>query len=183
MAAREWKTSASFLFPWLFCSACAFSMPQMGTFLLLLWRDLGRLLTGGHGIASHRVLESGCGEDESQTDRIRANILQTHPGILRNKHKPSRMEIALLVAEPNASFAAVNQHYFILGQVPVLWYRCSGGELFCTRHKVLGAIVLWADLQHELRGGRDTGVRVNTASTQFAFIPFQEKRLSTGLRT
>jgi hypothetical protein len=30
------------------------------------------------------------------------------------------MEIALLIAEPNVSRAAVEQHYFILDQVPVL---------------------------------------------------------------
>jgi hypothetical protein len=36
------------------------------------------------------------------------------------------MEIALLIAQPNMSFAAVNQNDFILDQVPVLRYTRPG---------------------------------------------------------
>ena len=95
-------------------------MPQMCTLFLLLWRDLGGRFTGGDGIASHRIVESGRREDESQVDRLGANVLQTYPSIGRNEHKSPGMEIALLIAEPNVSRSAVEQHDLILGQVPVL---------------------------------------------------------------
>jgi len=90
------------------------------------------------------------------------------------------MEIALLIAEPNVSFSTLDQHNFILGQVPVLRYGRSWGKLLRTRHEMLRAIVFRADLQHELGGGRGTGVSVNAASPQLAFIPFQQKRLRIG---
>lgn len=95
-------------------------MPKVGTVLLLLWCDLGGRFTGRHGIASHRILESGRREDESQVNRFGANVLRTYPSIRRNEHKSSRMEIALLIAKPNVSRSAVEQHDFILDQVPVL---------------------------------------------------------------
>jgi hypothetical protein len=167
-------------FPWLFLATSVFGVPQVGTLFLLFWRDLGGLFPGWHGIASHRVLESGRGEDESQADRIGADVLQTYPSVRGNKYKSPCVEIALLIAEPNMSLAAVDQHYFILNQVPVLWYSCSGGEFLGTRHKMLRAVVLWADFQYELGGGGDTGVRVNTASTHLAFVPLQKKRLNIG---
>jgi hypothetical protein len=92
----------------------------MGTVFLLLWGDLSGRFTGWHRIASHRIVESGRREDESQADRFGPNVLQTYPGVRRNEHQSPRMEIALLIAEPNVSRSAVNQDDFILGQVPML---------------------------------------------------------------
>jgi hypothetical protein len=43
----------------LFRLACAFGMAQVGTLFLLLWRDWRGDFTGRHGIATHRILESG----------------------------------------------------------------------------------------------------------------------------
>ena len=87
---------------------------------LLLWRDFGGRFSGWHGIAPHRILESGCREDESQADRFAANVLRIYPGICRNKHKSPSMEIALLIAEPNVSRSALDQQDFVLDQVPML---------------------------------------------------------------
>lgn len=87
--------------------------------LFALRRDPGGHFTGGHGIASHRILESGRREDDRQADRFDANVLQTYPGVSRNKHKSPRMDISLLIAQPNASLPALDQQYFVLGQVLV----------------------------------------------------------------
>ncbi len=91
------------------------------------------------------------------------------------------MEIALLIAEPNVGISAVDQHYFILDQVPVLWQGRSRSNLLRTCHEMLRAVVFRADLQHELRGCGGTVVNVNAASPQLAFIPFQQKWLSINL--
>src|SRR5881392_3944101 len=47
---------------------------------LLLWGDSGRRFAAGHGIASHRLLESRRREDERQGDRFGADILAADPG-------------------------------------------------------------------------------------------------------
>jgi hypothetical protein len=47
-----------------------------------------------------------------------------------------------------------------------------------SRHEMLRAVVFRADLQHELGGGGGTGVSVNAASPQLAFIFFQQKGLT-----
>ena len=47
--------------------------------------------------------------------------------------------------------------------------------VFRTRHEMLRAVVFRADLQHKLGGGGGGLVRVNAASPQLAFIPFQQK--------
>ena len=91
------------------------------------------------------------------------------------------MEIALLIAEPNVSLSALHQEDFILGQVPMLPYGCSRGKLFRTCHEMLRAVVFRADLQHELGGSDGAVVRVNAASPQLAFIPFQEKGFCIGV--
>ena len=153
----------------------------MSAVSLLLWRDLGRRLTGWHGIASHRIFESGRGEDESQADRFGTNVLRAYPCIRRNKYKSSRVEIALLISEPNVRRSALNQQDFILGQVPVFLNGRSWGKVLRPRYQMLRAVVFRADLQHELGGGGGTLVRVNAASPQLAFIPFQEKGLHIGL--
>ena len=93
------------------------------------------------------------------------------------------MEIALLIAEPDVSFSALHQEYFILGQVHVLPYGRSRCKLFRTCHEMLRAVVFRADLQHELGGSDGTVVRVNAASSQLTFIPFQEKGFCIGVRT
>src|SRR5207244_9390982 len=54
-------------FLWRFLSFRVFRMSQVCTFALLLCRDLCSWLTGRYGIASHRILESGRRENESQT--------------------------------------------------------------------------------------------------------------------
>ena len=95
-------------------------MPQVGALSLLLRRDLGWRFTSGNGIATHCVLESGRGEDESQVDGIAANIFQAYPCIRRNKHKSACMKIAFLITQPNVSVSAMEQHYLVLNQVPVL---------------------------------------------------------------
>ena len=92
-----------------------FRVPEVRTVSLLLWRNLRGCFTGGDGIAPHRILESGRREDESQADRIGADVLRIYPGIGRNEDKCPRMEIALLITEPNVSFAAMDQQDFILG--------------------------------------------------------------------
>ena len=125
----------------LFLPARVFGMPQLRAVFLLLWRDLGRRLASRHGIASHGIFESGRREDESQADRFGANVLQTHPGIRRNEHQSPRVEIALLIAEPDMGRSAVDQHDFILGQVPVLLYGCSLGKLLRACHQMLRAVV------------------------------------------
>src|SRR5258705_8909836 len=79
----------------------ALGVPEVCAVHLLLWCDPGRRFTGGHGIASHRLLESWCREDERQSDRFGADVLPTDPGVGRDEHQPSGMEIALLIAEPN----------------------------------------------------------------------------------
>jgi len=56
------------------------------------------------------------------------------------------MEIALLIAEPNMSFAAVNQNDFILDHVPVLRYTRPRGNVLDTSDEMLRAVVFWADL-------------------------------------
>jgi len=59
---HKWITSAGLSissFARLFRPPRAFRMPQVGTFFLFLWRDLGGLFTGWNGIASHRFLEPG----------------------------------------------------------------------------------------------------------------------------
>ena len=91
------------------------------------------------------------------------------------------MEVALLIAEPNVSHSALHQEYLILGQVPVPSYGRSRGKLLRTGHEMLRAVVFWADLQHELGGGGGAVVRVNAASSQLAFIPFQEKGFTIGV--
>ncbi len=95
-------------------------MAQVCALSLLFWRDLCRSFTGRNGITPHRVLKPWCGEDESQADWFGANVLQTYPGIRRNKHQSSRLKIAILIAEPDVGLSALNQHDFILDQVPVL---------------------------------------------------------------
>ena len=101
--------------------ARVFGMAEVRTLHLLLRRDRSGRFTSRHGIASHRLLESGRGEDERYADRFGANVLRTYPCIRRNEHEPSGMEIAFLIAEPNVSRSAMDQHYLILDQVPVLW--------------------------------------------------------------
>src|SRR6476660_3563542 len=112
-------------------------MAQVCTVSLLCRRDRRGSFPGGHGIASHRIFESGRRENESQADRFATNVLQTYPGIGRNKHKSPGVEIALLIAEPYVSLSAVHQQYFILGQMPVLRDGRSRGKLFRTRHEML----------------------------------------------
>jgi hypothetical protein len=51
------------------------------------------------------------------------------------------VEIALLVAEPNMSFAAVNQNDFILDQMPVLRYAGAGGNVLDTSDEMLRAVI------------------------------------------
>ena|SRR6266403_1131176 len=116
--------------------ACVIGMAQVGALFLLGWRDRGGRFAGGHGIAAHRILESGRREDERQADRFGANVLQTYPGIRRNKHEPPGVEIALLIAEPDVNLSALHQEYFILGQVFVFSYGRSRGKLFRTRHEM-----------------------------------------------
>lgn len=87
------------------------------------------------------------------------------------------MDIALLIAQPNVGRSALDQQYFILDQVLVLRYGCSRSKLLRPQHEMLRAVVFRADLQHELGRGGGTGVSMNAASPQFAFILFQQKRL------
>jgi Zinc-binding dehydrogenase len=115
-----WQMRSLLLFLGLFLPPRIFGMPQMRAVFLLLWRDLGGCLTGWHGIASHRILEPGRREDESQTHRSGANVSRAYPRIRRDEHKSTRMDIALLIAEPNVSDSAVDQQDFILGRVPML---------------------------------------------------------------
>lgn len=156
-------------------------MPQMGTVPLLFRSDRGGGFTGGDRIAAHRILEPRRREDEHQADRLGARVLCTDPGLSRNKNQSPRMEIALLVAEPNVSLAGLNQQDFILIQVPVLRYRGSGRKFLGARDKMLRTVVFGTHFQHELRGSRAAGVSVNAASSQFALVLFQQKRLSLGL--
>jgi hypothetical protein len=121
----------------LFRLACAFGMAQVGTLFLLLWRDWGGEFTGRHGIAAHRILESRRGKDEGQADRFGASVLQTYPGIRRDKDKTASVEIALLIAEPNMSIATVNQHDFILDQVSMRGYGRAGSKIHGTRDEML----------------------------------------------
>jgi hypothetical protein len=69
-----------------FGPACVFRMSHVRTFFLLLWRDLCWRLSGRYGIAPHRILESGCRENENYTRRLRASVLQTYPRVLGNKN-------------------------------------------------------------------------------------------------
>ncbi len=91
------------------------------------------------------------------------------------------MEISLLIAEPNVGRSAVDQHDFILGQVPVLRQSRRWGKLLGTRHQMLRAVVFRADFQHELGGSGGTTVSVNAASPQLSFTLFQQQRLSIDL--
>src|ERR1700730_12086090 len=93
------------------------------------------------------------------------------------------MDIALLITEPNMGCSALDQKYFILVQVPVLNYGRPWGQLLRTQHEVPRAVVFRADLEHELAGGNRGVVSVNAASPQFAFVPFQQKRLNYGILT
>src|SRR3954469_14705718 len=56
-------------------------MPEGGAVLLLLGRNRCRRFAGGHGIATHRLLEPWCGEDEGQRDRSGADVLAADPGV------------------------------------------------------------------------------------------------------
>ena len=49
-------------------------VPEVCAVFLLFRRDRGRRFTGGHGIASHRLLEAGRREDERQRHRRRADL-------------------------------------------------------------------------------------------------------------
>jgi hypothetical protein len=142
------------------------------TLFLLPWRNLRGRFTGWDGIASHCFLEPGRREDESQANRFGASVLQTYPGISRNKRKSPHMDISLLIAEPNVGSSSLDQQYFILGQVLMLLYGCAWGELLSTQHEVLRAVVFRADLQDELGGGGGTAVSVSPAGPEFAFVLF-----------
>jgi hypothetical protein len=128
----------------------ALGVPEVCAVHLLLWCDSGRRFTGGHGIASHRLLESWCREDEGQGDRFGADVLSTDPGIRGDEHQPSGMEIALLIAEPHVGRSALDQQDFILNQMPVFGQRRSRSKQFRPGHKMPGAVILRAHLQHEL---------------------------------
>src|SRR6266513_5550675 len=120
-------------------------MPQVRTLSLFLWRDLRGRFACWHRIASHSVLEPRRREDESQAGRFGPDVLQTYPCILWDKHKATGMEVALLIAKPNASISAVEQQDFVLDQMPMLRYRCSRGKHLRPRHEVLRSIVFRAD--------------------------------------
>jgi len=158
-------------------------MPQVRTISLLFWRDLGGRFPGRHRIAPHRVFKSGRRENESHPNRLRANVLRTYPSVSRNKHKRPRMEIALALPKPNVSLAALNQQDFILGQVSVFRYGRSWCKLLPARYKMLRTVVFRTDFQYELGGRGDTGVSVNPASPQLAFILLQQEWLGVGLWT
>src|SRR3977135_3847155 len=85
------------------------------------------------------------------------------------------MEIALLIAEPNMSGAAVDQRYFVLDQVPVLGQGGSWRNLLRPSDEMLGTVVFRADFEHELGRSWGTLIHVNAASAHFAFGFFQEK--------
>jgi hypothetical protein len=88
-------------------------VPKMCAVSLLLGCDRRGHFTRGYRIASHRIFEAWRREDERQRDRFGTDVLSTDPGICRDEHQPSGVEITFLFAEANVGRSALDQQDFI----------------------------------------------------------------------
>jgi hypothetical protein len=59
----------------------------------------------------------------------------------RNKHHCARMDIALLIPQPDVRRSALNQQDLILPQVAVLLYERPGRKLLGTENEMLRTII------------------------------------------
>src|SRR5580658_1496850 len=95
------------------------------------------------------ILEPGRREYGHITLSLPADVLRTYPRICRNKHHPSRMQIAFLVPQMNVNGSFLDQQNFILPLVLVRRYRVSWNHLSGKQHEMLRPIVFRADLEDE----------------------------------
>src|SRR5260370_42549427 len=85
----------------------------------------------------------------------------THPGVGGDEHHATGVEVAFLAAEVDVNGARFDHDNFILAEMFVQRYFVSGMHVFRSENKMLGAIVLRTDLEHEGSGRRiapDTGL-------------------------
>lgn len=86
------------------------------------------------------------------------------------------MQIAFLISQVNMNGPFFDVNEFILPKVFVEWKFVSGMHVFRDHNKMLGTIILGADLQHEVAG------RGLSPNPPLALIFLQEKRFGSSLR-
>src|SRR5260370_32335589 len=100
-------------------------------------REFLRRLSCGDRRAAHEIVETWGGEYECQADIFIAGISHADPGVGRNKDNGSRMDIALLCAQPYVGGAGLNQPDLVLTRMFVSGISPPGGissvpsHIFC----------------------------------------------------
>ena len=145
-------------------------VPEVIADILLWLRDDLRFFRRRDGFASHVIFKAGCGEEGCDAGGIGADILESYPGLLRNEHESSGVQVALLISDLGVKGSFFNQDDFILLKMFVRRDNFSWVKVLGEEHEMPRAVALRCDLQEESAGISLTRFGPPEAVLAFVFL-------------